>query len=218
VARSPSHAAKAGSLPQPLPGFGHISRYWDKSRQSAAAKILPGEYYVTTGAELVTTVLGSCVSACIRDRVFGIGGMNHFMLPINVDGRGWNGSDDLLSSATRYGNYAMEHMINDILKHGGHKRNLEAKIFGGGQIIEAMTRIGEKNVAFVREYLTTEGIPLLGEDVGSIYPRKVVYYPATGRALVKKLKDLHNDTLARRESDYRNEIVQAPVQGEVELF
>lgn len=208
----------AHELPKALRGFEDINRYWDKSHAQAAAKILPGEYYVTLADELVTTVLGSCVSACIRDRVFGIGGMNHFMLPLNKDGRGWNGAGDLLSSATRYGNYAMEHMINDILKNGGHKRNLEAKIFGGGQIIQSMTDIGEKNIAFVREYLHAEGIALLSEDVGDIYPRKLVYFPKFGRALVKRLRHLHNDTVVRRESAYRNELAQAPVESHVELF
>ena len=183
-----------------------------------AAKILPGEYYVTGSTELVTTVLGSCVAACIRDRVFGIGGMNHFMLPISIDGRGWNGAHDVLSTATRYGNYAMEHMINDILKHGGHKRHLEAKIFGGGRMMKALSDIGARNIEFVREYLSVEGIPLLSESVGDIYPRKVIYIPATGKVLVKRLKHLHNDTILKRENDYRSEIAQQPVSGSVELF
>ena len=215
----PNLAAKAvRELPKALRGFEGINRYWDKSHEIAAAKILPGEYYVTLTDELVTTVLGSCVSACIRDRIFGIGGMNHFMLPLNKDGRGWNGTDDLLSSATRYGNFAMEHMINDILKNGGHKKNLEAKIFGGGQIIQTMTKIGEKNITFVREYLHAEGVALVGEDVGDIHSRKLIYFPQTGRALVKRLRHLHNDTVMRRESAYRDELTHAPVEGHVELF
>lgn len=206
------------TLGSPLSGFESINRYWDRSRGLTAAKILPGEYYVTVQNELVTTVLGSCVSACIRDRMFGIGGMNHFMLPISNDGKGWNGVGDVVSSATRYGNFAMEHMINDILKNGGHKRHLEAKIFGGGQIIQSMTSIGQKNIAFVREYLRAEKIPLVGEDVADIHPRKVVYFPKSGRVLVKRLRHLHNDTVLRRESAYQKELVDKPVQGEVELF
>ena len=201
-----------------LPGFENINRYWDTSRQMPAAKILPGEYYVTNGKEMVTTVLGSCVSACIRDRVFGIGGMNHFMLPISNGGRGWNGEEDILSTATRYGNYAMEHMINDILKHGGHKKHLEAKIFGGGRILENLSDVGDKNILFVREYLATEGIPVLGESVGDIHPRKVVYIPSTGKAYLKRIKHLHNDTVAEREDRYRERITHDPVAGAVELF
>lgn len=205
-------------LPAPLPGFESINRYWDTVHEMPAAKILPGEYYITTGQELVTTVLGSCVSACVRDRVFGIGGMNHFMLPISSDGKGWGGSGDLTSTATRYGNFAMEHMINDILKHGGHKRHLEAKIFGGGRMMASLSDVGVKNIEFVREYLDTEGIPLVGENVGDRYPRKVIYIPSTGRALMKRLKHLHNDTILRRENDYRSEISQDAVAGSVELF
>lgn len=200
-----------------LDGFEHINRYWDRLHKTTAAKILPGEYYVTNTDELVTTVLGSCVSACIRDRVFGIGGMNHFMLPISK-GKGWNGDEDLLSSATRYGNYAMEHMINDILKFGGHRKNLEIKIFGGGQIISSMTDIGRKNIEFVRNYVLAEGLALAGEDVGDIYPRKVVYFPQTGRVRVKKLKHMHNDTIINREIDYQHDLEEKPVEGSIELF
>lgn len=209
---------KRHELPAPLQGFEKINRYWDPVHGMPAAKIMPGEYYVTAGDELVTTVLGSCVAACVRDRVLGIGGMNHFMLPVSADGKGWNGSGDILSTATRYGNYAMEHMINDILKHGGHKRHLEAKIFGGGRMMDTLSDVGARNIEFVREYLEIEGIPLEGESVGDIYPRKVIYVPATGKALVKRLKHLHNDTILRREADYRRDIAREPVAGSVELF
>ncbi len=211
-------ARRKHTLPETLPGFEAINRYWDIEREMPAAKILPGEYYVTNGGELVTTVLGSCVSACVRDRIFGIGGMNHFMLPISTDGKGWGGSDDLLSTATRYGNYAMEHMINDILKHGGHKSHLEAKIFGGGKVIQNLSDVGTRNIEFVRDYLQTEGIPVLAENVGDIHPRKVVYIPATGKAYVKRIKHLHNDTVVKRENAYRSEIATQPVVGEIELF
>jgi len=210
--------ARRHALPETLPGFEGINRYWDTDRAMPAAKILPGEYYVTGQQELITTVLGSCVSACIRDRIFGIGGMNHFMLPISTDGKGWGGADDLLSNATRYGNYAMEHMINDILKHGGHKRHLEAKIFGGGQIMENLSDVGSRNIEFVRSYLKTEGIRLLNESVGDIHPRKVVYIPATGKAYVKRIKHLHNGTVIEREAAYRQELASQPVTGGVELF
>mgnify|MGYP000855582026 CR=1 FL=1 len=206
------------NLRPPLAGFEAINRYWDKDHEAEAAKILPGEYYVTLNDELVTTVLGSCVSACIRDKVFGIGGMNHFMLPLSESG-GWGGAQDLTSTATRFGNYAMEHMINDILKNGAHKKYLEAKIFGGGRIMQAAhTDIGMQNINFVRDYLMTEGIPIVGEDVGDVYPRKVIYFPNSGRARVKKLKTLHNDTILQRETQYQQAIDNEPVAGEIELF
>ncbi len=204
-------------LTPPLSGFEAINRYWDKQHEVQAAKILPGEYYVTTENELITTVLGSCVSACIRDRVFGVGGMNHFMLPIS-DGKGWAGHSDFASTATRYGNYAMEHMINEILKNGGHKKHLEAKIFGGGRIIENQTDIGKTNIEFVIDYLATEGIPIVGEDVSDIFPRKVIYFPATGRVRVKKLKTLHNNTVVSREVQYQKKLDKEPIESSVELF
>ena len=205
------------SLPPALFGFSSINRYWDKRLHMAAAKILPGEYYVTQQDEVITTVLGSCVSACIRDRLFGIGGMNHFMLPESEHG-GWGGASDLISTATRYGNYAMEHMINDILKHGGHRRNLEVKLFGGGRIINSTSNVGGRNIEFVRCYLRTEGLAVVSEDLGDIYPRKILYYPASGRVRVKKLKQMHNETLIQREQAYRRDLEQSPVAGEIELF
>ncbi|QYZ66543.1 MAG: chemotaxis protein CheD [Gammaproteobacteria bacterium (ex Lamellibrachia satsuma)] len=203
-------------LTSSLPGFETINRYWDRNHKMPAAKILPGEYYVTTNDEIITTVLGSCVSACIWDTVFGIGGMNHFMLPLSDSGS-WGGSD-LVSTSTRYGNYAMEHMINDILRHGGHRPNLSVKIFGDGKIISGMSDVGEKNIQFIREYIEQEQLRLLGEDVGDIYPRKVVFYPASGRVRIKKLKHMHNDTVVKREVAYQHDIEEAPVVGEVELF
>lgn len=205
------------SLPAALPGFEGVSRYWDRTRNLPAAKILPGEYYVSAGNELITTVLGSCVSACIRDRLSRVGGMNHFMLPISDNGS-WNGAIGVADTATRYGNYAMEHMINEILKHGGRRENLEAKVFGGGRIIDGLGSVGQNNIAFVREYLRTEGIPLVSQDVGDIHPRKIIYMPLTGQAWVKRIKHLHNDTLVVRERRYRADIDQMPVSGEVELF
>ncbi|MCB1830788.1 MAG: chemoreceptor glutamine deamidase CheD [Chromatiaceae bacterium] len=182
-----------------------------------AAKILPGEYYVSNQNELITTVLGSCVSACIRDPVAGVGGMNHFMLP-NSERGDWSGRDGVASNATRYGNYAMEHMINDILKHGGRRGNLEVKVFGGGQIISSMSSVGLNNINFIHEYIHIEGLQLLNEDVGDCYPRKIVFYPASGRVQVKKIRQLHNDALLQREQSYKQSIDHQPVAGEVELF
>jgi len=139
------------------------------------------------------------------------------MLPISDDGS-WGGLDSVISTATRYGNYAMEHMINDILTHGGLRCNLEVKVFGGGKIMSSMTDVGIKNIQFVQDYLVQERLKVVGRDLGDIYPRKVLYFPATGRVLVKKLKDLHNDTVVKRETEYRHALDQQPVEGEIELF
>jgi len=209
-----------GSAPEPaLAEFTHIKRYWDKTNNKHVAKILPGEYYVTTNHELITTVLGSCISACIRDTLFGIGGMNHFMLPISntENGGGWGGN--INSSATRYGNFAMEHLINGILTNGGQRKNLEVKIFGGGKIISQMTDIGANNILFVRDYIDTEALNLVSENVGDIYPRKVLYDPKTGKVKMKKLRSLHNDTIISRETSYYKALEDKPEEtGEIDLF
>lgn len=190
--------------------------YYDKTFDAEAAKILPGEFYFTEKNMLIVTVLGSCVAACIRDVKSGIGGMNHFMLP---DG----GTSDLnspVSESMRYGNYAMEILINQLIKHGAKRENLEAKIFGGGSVLKAFTAInvGERNAAFVKSYLKTENIRIAGEDLNDIYPRKVYFFPHTGRVLVKKLRKVYNDTLAQREESYASSLQTAAVSGDAELF
>ncbi len=205
--------------PQPrcLAEFSHINRYWDRQHHCWAAKILPGEFYVTQHDELVATVLGSCVSACIRDRESGVGGMNHFMLPLTS-----KSADDesLLGLSTRYGNYAMEHLINEIFKAGGARKYLEVKIFGGGRVLRRMTMdIGKRNIDFVRHYLAAEGLQVIAEDVGDVYPRKVLYRPATGKVLMKKLRSMHNDTIEQRENAYYQNITrQTDIAGDIELF
>lgn len=201
-----------------LRGFESINRYWDKTHDTFAAKILPGEYYVTTNNEAIVTVLGSCVSACIRDRVFGIGGMNHFMLPIN---RNMSQAEVAsLSNAGRYGNFAMEKMINEILKNGGTRNNLEVKIFGGGRVLQNMQSldVGNRNINFVREYIQTEQLKLIGEDVGDVFPRKVIYFPLTGKVKVKKLRQMHNNTIIERETTYMSSLDVKPVESDIELF
>lgn len=203
-------------LPLALPGFEHIRRNWNHTYGSYAARILPGEYYVTANDEGVYTTLGSCISACIRDRINGIGGMNHFMLPASADADGWKSTS--LSAATRYGNFAMEHLINTILKNGGKRQNLEVKLFGGGRVLAKMTDVGKRNIAFARDYLETEGLKVMAEDVGDIYPRMVVYFPASGKAKVKRLRSLHNNVIVEEETRYLSSIESKPVGGDIELF
>ncbi|QCW82150.1 chemoreceptor glutamine deamidase CheD [Methylotuvimicrobium buryatense] len=204
--------------PPALPGFASINRYWDRENDIIAAKLLPGEYYVTNENEMITTVLGSCIAACIRDSVLGIGGMNHFMLPETSTEQAKNAGYSLLGSATRYGNYAMEHLINTILASGGKRKNLEVKVFGGGKIIPSLSDVGLRNIGFVLDYIDTEALNLLAQDLGDIYPRKVNFYPKTGKVRMKKIKNLHNDTIALRENNYRSQIKNAAVEGEIELF
>lgn len=205
-------------LPRALPGFADIRRYWDKDFQRYAAKILPGEYYVTSKNELIVTSLGSCISACIRDKVSGIGGMNHFMLPMSYreGDDSWRKEKDSL--ANRYGNYAMENLINDIIKNGGKRNNLEIKIFGGGKILAKMTDVGKRNIDFIEEYIKTEKLELKAKDVGSVFPRRVIFDPLSGKVKVKKLRELKNDTIIKRESRYLQNIRDNSVFSDIELF
>jgi len=161
-------------------------------------------------------VLGSCVSACIRDTVAGIGGMNHFMLPEN----GSADKDSPVSESMRYGTYAMEVLINQLLKNGARRENLEAKIFGGGNVLRSFTtmNVGDRNAEFVRKFLKEEKIRVTGEDLNDIYPRKVYFFPRRGKVLVKKLKQLNNYTLVKREEAYASKLKVNDVGGAVELF
>lgn len=207
-----------GEMQPSLAGFEKINRYWDRANNIYAAKILPGEFYVTIHDEAIITVLGSCVSACIRDKIFGVGGMNHFMLPAGDEER--VSALKNASEATRYGNFAMEQMINTILKNGGLRENLEVKVFGGGRVLKNMETldIGKRNIEFVREYIRMESLKIVTEDLGDVFPRKVLYFPASGRVRVKKLRSIHNNTIIEREQSYKTKLVDKPIQGDIELF
>lgn len=190
--------------------------YYDRTFDIDAAKISPGEYYFTDKNMLIVTVLGSCVSACIRDSISGIGGMNHFMLPDGAK----SDRDNPVSESMRYGTYAMEVLINQLLRNGARRENLEAKIFGGGNVLRSFTtnNVGDRNADFVKRYLKDEGIRVTGEDLLDIYPRKVYFFPKTGKVLVKKLKQLNNYTLVKREEAYSSKLKTNDVGGEVDLF
>jgi chemotaxis protein CheD len=189
------------------------NRYFDPHLGREAAKILPGEYFVSSRDLVLVTVLGSCVAACLRDPRTGIGGMNHFMLP---EGHG----GDLLGAPARYGVHAMELLLNELMKRGARRDALEAKVFGGGNVLAqlATANVGERNAAFVLRYLSQERIRVAAQDLGDVHARKIYYSPRDGRVRVKRLRSLHNDTLLRRETDYRNRLAHAPVTGDVELF
>ena len=123
-----------------------------------------------------------------------------------------------MDEAARYGVYAMELLINEILKNGGRRENLEVKITGGGRMLANMSDIGQRNIDFVRKFLVTEGLEVAAEDLGDIYPRKVYYFPATGKVRVKKLRTMHNSTITEREHEYMQDLQRIAPQGDVELF
>jgi chemotaxis protein CheD len=205
----------AADLPRSLPGFEAIRRYRNSTGQ-IIAKLLPGDYYVTKNDEVLDTVLGSCVSACIRNPKTGIGGMNHFMLP-RPSGHENDTWGSVAGRATRYGSASMEQLINRILSAGGTRADLEVKIFGGGRVLSSLIDVGNHNVLFVREFLRSEGLNVTSEDVGENCPRHVQYFPKTGRVRVKHLNSRHTD-IASHEQQYLSGLEKVPVAGEIDLF
>ena len=183
--------------------------FWDAHFRNDAVKVLPGEFFVHGEDILVMTTLGSCIAACLWDRERRIGGMNHFLLP---DGGG--------DASGRYGSYAMELLIGELVKRGATRSTMEAKVFGGGAVIAGMNTInvGERNTAFVLEYLRTERITVVSKDVLDVHPRKVCFLPASGKAMVKRLATTNVEALAAQERDAAARALPAARGGSVELF
>jgi len=185
--------------------------FLDHHFQHNAVKVLPGEFFVADESMVIMTVLGSCIAACLWDSRARIGGMNHFMLP---DG-------DANDVSGRYGSYAMELLINEMLKLGARRETMQAKIFGGAQVMHNFTtmNVGERNTNFVLNYLQTERIPIVSEDVLDIYPRKVVFFPVTGKAMVKRLAHAHPESLVAQEvRGNAVTVAKATSGGSVDLF
>jgi chemotaxis protein CheD len=185
---------------------GEASFFWHETQlRTVAVKVLPGEYFVSREELPIMTTLGSCIAGCLWDRAAQVGGMNHFMLP---DGAGDNG---------RYGAFAMERLVNELLKLGATRATLEAKVFGGGQVIAGMDslNVGERNTRFVLDYLRTERIPVVSKDVLDVYPRKVCFLPRSGKAMVKRLASAHAAEVVERE---RSAAPRSAAAGSVDLF
>ncbi|MBP9148174.1 MAG: chemoreceptor glutamine deamidase CheD [Rhodoferax sp.] len=183
----------------------------DQQFQYDSVKVLPGEYYVSLEDMMITTVLGSCIAACIWDSKARAGGMNHFMLP----------EGDSNDGGGRYGSYAMELLINQLLKAGARRESMQAKIFGGAQVMAGFTsmNVGERNTQFVLEYLATEKIPVVSQDVLDIHPRKVCFFPVSGKALVKRLAHAHPENLVVEERKGSVlSVVKSTSGGSVDLF
>ncbi|MCG2593833.1 chemoreceptor glutamine deamidase CheD [Ramlibacter sp. XY19] len=191
-------------------------RYFDREFQVDAVKILPGQYHAATGPGTITTVLGSCVSTCLWDPVARIGGMNHFMLP----------GDSAAANATwrasaRFGVYAMEVLINEMTHLGADRRRLVAKVFGGARVLAGFDKldVGAKNAEFVLEFLKVEGIPVAAQDLLDVCPRKVHFFPATGKVQMKRLQVAPSDTvLQKREREYLSELNVKSGGGDIEIF
>ncbi|HWM48418.1 MAG TPA: chemoreceptor glutamine deamidase CheD [Xanthobacteraceae bacterium] len=189
-------------------------RFFDANNGVWMVKVFPGEYYVTSRSdEVLVTILGSCVSACIRDPRTGIGGMNHFMLA-QGQSQSWDGDPE----SARYGNFAMEKLINELLKAGCSRQSLEIKVFGGGNVTDTRNLIGTQNCEFVLRYLESEGLPIAAQDLGGQYPRRIHYYPSTGRVVRRLLAGSETTAIAREESEYAGRLKSRKVAGEIELF
>ncbi len=195
--------------------FANIRRMRDSRFPHEIASILPGEFFVSREPMIVYTVLGSCISACIRDPIARVGGMNHFMLPEPKEA-----AHDSWGESTRYGSFAMESLINEILKRGGIKSRLEIKLFGAGKIYDGQIDVGEKNAKWVIQYLKSEGLAVSNTDLGNVYPRKVYYFTESGRVLLKKIEQVKNRTIFERENEYAARIKQRDQQpaDDVTLF
>ena len=182
--------------------------YFDNHFRSEAVKVLPGEFFVHNEDILIMTTLGSCIAACIWDRDRRVGGMNHFMLP---EGTGDSG---------RYGSFAMDQLIGELVKRGATRSSMEAKVFGGGAVLGGMNTInvGERNTSFVLDYLRTERIPVVSKDVLEIYPRKVCFLPASGKAMVKRLAATHSEAFVEQDRVAQQRTAQPAAGGSIDLF
>lgn len=188
--------------------------FYDAATGSWLIKVMPGEYSIAErGNEVLVTVLGSCVSACIRDRDTGIGGMNHFMLPQSATGT-WSGDQQ----SARFGNYAMEKLINELMKAGCRREALEAKVFGGANVIQSSRLIGTANAEFVLRYLEQESISCIAQDLGGTQPRRIHYSPGDGKVVRRLLNNADGGVVQRLESNYATRIASPARGGDIELF
>lgn len=189
-------------------------RIFDAQAQAWMVKVFPGEFYVTKKPdEVLVTVLGSCVAACIRDPIARVGGMNHFMLPHHKSG---NWGED--SRSARFGNFAMEKLINELIKAGADRGRMEIKVFGGGNVTDTSNAVGTDNAEFVLRYLDAEGFRCAAQDLGGLLPRRIHYYPSTGRVVRKLLGANDTYTVSREERDYGNRLKSQKTTGEIQLF
>ena len=192
-------------------------RFYDSTQAAWVVKILPGEFYVTADPEeVLVTVLGSCVSACIRDPVARIGGMNHFMLVQNKSGSSGAWGNELESA--RFGNFAMEKLINGMLKRGCTRERMEIKVFGGANVTSTRNAIGTENSEFVLRYLAAEGLPCAAKDLGGVYPRRIIYFPMTGRVVRRLLTGRDEESAIREETDYASKLGVRKPSIDVQLF
>lgn len=186
-------------------------RNYSRRLSKIVLTLTPGEYYVSHNSEVISSILGSCISACIFDVTNKIGGMNHFMLPDQID------PDNLLYTKTgRYGMYAMELLIGDLIKMGAERKNLKAKIFGGSNVLKFRTTEGnipDSSIQFTKKFLEMEQIPLLNMDVGGTVGRKILFFTDTGTVLLKKLVGISKSEVIREELLYKRNLLRKRIES-----
>ena len=188
--------------------FQHVLRYWDEQQSCWMVKLMPGDIYVTQHSEYLSTLLGSCIAVCMRDTELGIGGMNHFMLPQKTAYSSADWGTNPVTYASRYGSWAMEYLINEILKQGGQRHQLELKVFGGGHVLPALsTDIGQRNIDFLYDYVEREGLTIVAADLGEKYSRKIIYCPQTGKVRVKRVHEVEVQKLLADENQYYQQLL-----------
>ncbi|WP_394130250.1 chemoreceptor glutamine deamidase CheD [Shewanella maritima] len=193
------------------------TRKFNREQNAMMVRVDPGQFYVSGQDELIFTRLGSCVAACIWDPVTGVGGINHFLLPGNEQQNEWQ---QVTSYSCRYGNWAMEQLINGILTSGGLRSRLQAKVFGGARMsAHIQQNIGLDNIEFVKHYLALEGINIVSEDLGGEQPRKLMFHPQTGRVLLKWLPANIIEQLQQQETQYISHLKDDDADtSDIELF
>lgn len=190
-------------------------RYHDKSIGATIVQVMQGDCYVSSApTEVLTTVLGSCVSACVRDPIARCGGMNHFLLPAGRE----QVEADVATASLRYGSFAMEQLINAVMAAGGQRDRLEIKVFGGANVMRGLTAIGHRNADFVEEFLTSEGFTVAAKHLRGIWPRKIQFFPHSGQVRMRELKDGSAVGLIEREERESPRVAAKPVSGTIELF
>lgn len=186
--------------------FSGVDRYFDQISEMVVVKVFAGDCYTTDQeGEMLVTVLGSCIAACVRDPIAKVAGMNHFLLP---------DISDVGDCPTRYGASTMERLINDMLKKGALKSRMEVKVFGGGNIIKGSSLTGDKNIEFIKQYLKDENLVITQSDLGGTLPRRIHYYPDTGKVMMRKLsRDEDFAKVEVEESEYKKIITTKLEKG-----
>jgi chemotaxis protein CheD len=198
--------------PPPVPGFEDAHRLWDPVHHRWTVRIVPGELFVTPHDESISTILGASLSVCMRDPVLRIGGMNHFILPILIDEATGVPTRDT-TEALRYGRSVMERLLSEVLRLGASRERLKAKMYGGYRHMQPGNGASEATITFARRYLREQGVPVVAEKLGAGHPRRLVYFPSSGMALMDRLPNRLVAAVAKREMQYVQSLIQRPSMG-----